>query len=485
MAKSKTTDNEPVGDPNGRLETSAEDMAKARKWFQRGRELGDKKQFDYAVEYYVNGLEFWPDAVEEACKPLHGCAVARKQFGGKKPSFKDTMKRSLSDKNPRQAFVNALWYFGHEPDNISYIEGVVRNASRLRAEDTALWAAGVHLKALEGNAKAGGKQFNALATAMEEVGDRAHARGETGFAVECYQIGVNALSNWRRRYPRDNDAESRLRDLSTKLTITRGKYKDGESFRESVADNEAQKDLHDRQQSIQSTDRIEQLVLKAQTELREKPDDPGVLNRLVELLSRQEKDEPEKQAMAVLMDNFKRTGDYRRKMQADDIRMRQLARRARIAQKSGNEEATREAVQASLKYDLAVYRERVDKYPTDYRYKFEYAVRLFRAGRYDDAIPLFQAARTDPKNRAACGMNLGRCFYHKKYYSQAISTLKAELDSYEFTDDDLAKSMLYWLGRSQEDAGDAAAARETYGRIVQMDYNYKDVRDRLDALPAA
>ncbi|MCO6438019.1 MAG: hypothetical protein J5J06_13080 [Phycisphaerae bacterium] len=485
MARKKNPDNENAGDSNARLDTSAEDKAKARKWFARGRELGEKKQFDYAVEYYVNGLEFWPDAVEEACKPLHGCAVARRQLGGKKPGFKDSMKRSMSDKNPRQAFVNALWLFGHEPDNVSYIEGVVRNASKLRADDTALWAANVHLKALENNTKASGKQFQALAAAMEEVGDRAAAREETKFAVECYQIGVNALSAWRRRSPRDGDAELRLRDLSTKLTITRGKYKDGESFRESIADDEAQKDLQDRQKSVQSADRVEQLIEKAQAEYRESPDDAGVLNRLVDLLTRQEKDDLEKQAMIVLMDAYKRSNDYRRKMQADDVRMRQLSRRARIAAKSGDAEAAKEAKFTSLKYDLAVFRERVEKYPTDNRYKFEYAVRLLHAGKYDDAIPLFQAARNDPKNRAACGMYLGLCFYSKKYYSQAISTLKAELESYEFSDDDLAKSMLYWLGRSEEDAGDVPAARETYGRLLQVDYNYKDVRERLDALPGS
>ncbi|HEX9701361.1 MAG TPA: hypothetical protein VGA19_00820, partial [Rhodospirillales bacterium] len=87
----KKSDNaavEPAADLNARLAASKEDQAKAERWFARARELGDKRQFDYAVEYYVNGLEYWPDAVEEACKALHGCAVARKQTGGKKPGFK-------------------------------------------------------------------------------------------------------------------------------------------------------------------------------------------------------------------------------------------------------------------------------------------------------------------------------------------------------------------------------------------------------------
>jgi len=94
MAKKEKGDQTDGVDPNARFYASDEDKSKARKWFVRGKELAEKRQFDYAVEYYVNGLEFWPDAVEEGCRFLHVCAVARKQSGGKKPGLKDTMRRS-------------------------------------------------------------------------------------------------------------------------------------------------------------------------------------------------------------------------------------------------------------------------------------------------------------------------------------------------------------------------------------------------------
>ncbi|MDO8632208.1 MAG: tetratricopeptide repeat protein, partial [Phycisphaerales bacterium] len=109
-------------------------------------------------------------------------------------------------------------------------------------------------------------------------------------------------------------------------------------------------------------------------------------------------------------------------------------------------------------------------------------VRRFHAGQFDDAIPLLQAAHNDPKNRAAADMYLGRCFFRKGYHTQAINAFQEAAKEYEFTDDDLAKTMQYWLGRAQEAAGEAEAARTTYGAILQMDYNYSDVRARLDAL---
>lgn len=483
MAKNKNDGSEGTVDSTQRLETSDADKAKAGKWFQRARELGDKRQFDYAIEYYVNGLEFWPDAVEEACKPLHGCAVARKQLGGKKPGFKDTMKRSMTDKDPRRALVNSAWLFGHDPDNFSYMEGMAKAANRLHADDTVKWAGGLCARSLENDSKAGPKQFQSLIKLFEEAGDRAAGRGEAAFGVELYQMGVQMVNLWRQRAPKDRQADNELRELSTKLTILKGKYRDGETFRDSIADVDEQRDLQDQERSVQSDDRMDELVAKAEQAYKENPEDRTNLQRLVDLLTRREREDEETRAIGLLVNDFKQSGDYRRKYAADEIRMKQLGRAVRKAAKAGDEEAAKKAQVESLKYDLMVFKERVDKYPTDNRVKFEFGVRLFKAGRFDDAIPMFQAARVDPKNKVACGLYLGRCFFRKGYYSQAITTLEAELQRYQYSDDDLAKGMNYWLGRSLEANGDVAAARETYGKILQLDYNYRDVRDRLDGLP--
>jgi len=484
MAKKTNGENDVPADPNARLVTTAEDKAKSAKWFARARELGDKRQFDTAIEYYVSGLEFWPDAVEEACKPLHGCGVARKQLGGKKPGLKDTMKRSTTDKIAKQAYVNSLWLFANDPDNVGYIEAVTRNASRLRAEDAAKWAGGIFYKSLESNPKATGKQFQTLIQLFEELGDRAGARGETAFGVEAYQSGVEMLNLWRRRIPKDQQVEVSLKSLSTKLTILKGKYQDGESYRDSMQDAAQQADLHDQQRTIQTDDRVDELVAKADAEYRQNPASGPALKQLVELLCRRERTDEETRAIGLLINEFKRSGEYRWKQSADEIRIKQLGREVRETEKTGDASALKEARVAQLRFELTVFKDRVERYPSDNRALFEYGVRKFSAGQFDDAIPLFQRARTDPKNRAACGMYLGRCFFRKGYHSQSVSALQEAINEYEFSDDELAKTMRYWLARAQEAAGSGDAAGKTYGELLQLDYNYKDVRARLDALTA-
>lgn len=482
MAKSKNGDTTDNNDSAARLETSAEDKAKAAKWFQRARELGEKRQFDYALEYYINGLEFWPDAVEEACKPLHGCAVARRQTGGKKPGFKDTMKRSVNDKDIKQALLNSLWLFGRDSDNINYIEAIVRNASKLRAEDAALWASGVFQKALETSPKANHKLYPTLAQFLDELGTRATEREEIAFGSAALQRGVEVLNLWRRRVPKDDRTEGAIKNMTTRLTILKGRYQDDESYRESIVDSEEQVDRHDEHRSMQAEERVVALIAKAEREHKADLNDQGALRRLVDMLCRREQTQDETKAIGHLIEAYKRSEEYRWKQSADDIRMKQLERARREVEKSGNPEKLKEHRIAQLRFELAVFKERVSLYPTDNRLKYEYGVRNFQASRFDDAIPLFQVARSDPKNRVRCGLYLGRCFLRKKYYDQAIMALEAALEAHEMSDDDMAKSMLYWLARSQEGGGDREAARKSYGKILQLDYTYGDARARLDAL---
>ncbi len=469
-------------DENARLLTTDEEKTKAKKWFTRARELGEKRQFDYALEYYLSGLEFWPDAVEEACKPLHGCAVARRTTGGKKPGLKDTMKRSMNDKDPHKALVNALWLFGRDPDNYAYMEGIAKNAARLRAEDAAKWACGICYRGLDVNPKASVKHYSAVARLLEEVGNRAMARQEQAFATDALTTSVDVVRTWLRKFPKDHAAEIALKEISTKLTILKGRYQDGESFRDSMHDAEEQQDLHDEHRTVQRADRVIELIDKAEADYRENQDQPGKLIHLVDLLCRQENEELEAKAIKLLEADFERTDQYGFKQRADDIRMKQLARPVRAAAKAGDEKALKAAQIAQLRFELGAFYERTERFPTDQRVKFDYAVRCFRAGQVDEAIPMFQAARGDPKNRAACGLFLGRCFFKKGYHSQAVSTLADAVSEHEFKDDETAKSLNYWLGRAQEAGGDVAAAEKTYGNLLQVDYNYRDVRARLDGL---
>jgi len=462
-----------------------EDKAKARRWFARAAELAEGKNWDFAIKCYIDGLNFWPEAVEEGHQPLRASSAARHLTGGKKPGFSDSMKFSISGKDAKKAMLNAEWLLSHDPFNISYMEGVLKNANKLRCEEAFLWMGPIFLNALEKEKKLSPKRCALLRQLYEEVGDRHANRGQAKIAVECYENAAEALRLQTIADPKDMTLENELRDLSTKLTILKGKYESAGSFQESMLDADHQKGLQDEERMIRTDEDFVRLMQRAEADLAQNPDNPNKVRKLVDLLCGRDNLEDEKKAIALLIDKFKTYGDYGYKVTAEDIRIRQMRRVARDTLKSGDAEQARAAQANLLKFEIKAFKERVEAYPTNNKLKFELALRLFLSGRFDDAIPLFQAARADAKVRTQCDLSLGRCFYEKHYYAQAIGTLSKAVQSYEISDDRLAKDLRYWLGRAYEAEGQTAEAMAAYGNILELDYNFRDVRDRLGTLKQA
>jgi tetratricopeptide (TPR) repeat protein len=201
---------------------------------------------------------------------------------------------------------------------------------------------------------------------------------------------------------------------------------------------------------------------------------------LAELLCRPEDPRLETEAAKLLDEAYAKDQDYRFKQRADDIRMKQLHRAERKARETGDNEALRQAKIRTLRFEIPVFEERVERYPTDLRIKYEYGVRLFNAQKFDEAIPLFQAARADPKSKVRCTLYIGRAFFQKKLYSQAIPILREGEEACEVPDTEVAKEMTYWLARALEAGGEREQAQKTYGRLLQVDYNYRDVRNRIE-----
>ena len=123
-----------------------------------------------------------------------------------------------------------------------------------------------------------------------------------------------------------------------------------------------------------------------------------------------------------------------------------------------------------------------ENYPTDMSFRFRMAERLFGLGRFDEAIPLFQQARNDPKFRGEAGTYLGRAFLEAGYNDEAIETIKSTIDEYKVPGDEKSKEMYYWYGRALEKKGQNDVALKCFSQVAQWDFNYRDVQSRVKKL---
>jgi len=465
----------------------------ARKFFEHAETAADTRNYDYAVELYIQGLSKDPEAVQQGHQALREVALKRVAAGGKKPGLLETFKRSTTHKDPLTALLNAEYLLAKDPFNLTYIEAMAKNADRAELPQTLQWILPLYFEATRQDKKISVARLINVRQLYEKLADYFDAQDQPDLAVDCLQRAVTALETALGQAQRNMDLTNDHRDLASKLTIMKGKYEKAGDFRDSIQDAEAQKALQDTERVFKSEDTMTRLIEQARAAVEAEPTVPGKVNHLADLLLQRGKAEDEQQAIAVLTRAYEQTGQYSFKMRADDVELRQLQRKLRQAKADFEKDPDNDQVKARaidlqkqlIRFETDLYKERVAQYPTDMKLKYEYGVRLFKAKQYDEAIPLFQQASSDPRYAVRAKYNIGSCFFSKGWYEQAAEMLTEAIDAHLAKGDTLHKEMLYVLGRTYEQAGKIHDALQAYNQVIKLDYNYRDARQRIEKLKAA
>jgi tetratricopeptide (TPR) repeat protein len=469
-------------------EPTPQEKAKAAKWFTHGRTVAETHNYDYAIECFVNGLRVWPEAVDDGHKPLRAVGFARHGAGKKKPGMMETLKFQTmgTGRDALEAMLTSETLLAKDPTNLNYMESMLRSAAKGCYEHTCRWLGPIMLQEALTSPKAHQAKIVLVMQVFEELAEKYSQRGDAASQVECLQLAAKAVEVLVQLKPDDGALQDRLRNIGGKMAITKGKFEVGD-FRESLHEGDRQRELRDQERMHQDEEQYGKQIEAARKELEGNPDEPGKVAAVKEWLLRRGRPEDEDEAIQLLRETYARTKAYLFKLQADDIRIRQLRREAQQVKAQGDRQAAQKHLQTMLDFEIEVCKERIQRYPTEGRYKYELGKRYFLAQRFDEAVPVLQQARSDAKNRYACLSLMAQCFYHKGYYDQATNILADGIRTYEIPADDTSKEMHYWLGRSYEAAGQREAAIQAYGQIIQWDYNYRqgDVRQRLEALQQA
>ena len=480
-----------AADAGGPREFSEKDKSKARSWFKKAGEEREKRNYDYAIESYIRGLEFWPEAVDEGHKPLWALAIQRLQAGGKKPGMMGSLKLSMTGKDPIISLLNAEQLLAKDPTNVSYLDGVMKNAARAELPETLMWITPHVFDSMRKDKKPNIGRFKTFRQVMVDAGAQASEADNHPVATWCFEQAVNALDYLIARDPSNMALKDEQRDLSGKLTIAKGKYDDAGSFRESLRDADKQKLLHDAERAKQGEQTLEALIEAERQEYEANPTVSGKINAYVDALLKPERKKEDLAAMKVLLKAYKELDNYSFKQRADDVKLRLLRRRTRAwkakATKTGTDEDKQQARLAAMEErqsELDVFRERVRKYPTDLRLRYRLGRALFQMGLHEEAIPMLQEATADPRSRTQCQLMIGRSFFARESYGQAAEVLTEALNDYDRSGDDTSKEMMYWIGRALEANGQREEARAAYGKLLRLDYNYAqgDARKRHDSL---
>lgn len=462
--------------PNPESPSSDEtSLAAAQLFFAKAADAAGSGNIDYAIDLYLDGLRNAPEALEEGHLPLIKLGLHRQAQGGKKPSMMERT-RLVRGKTPLDKMLNAEFLFARDPSHLPYAEAMLKAAVAGGFKRTAGWIANMVFQTNNAVERPSFQTYLLLK-------DSYKALGQWDKAVAACQRAVKLK-------PENAALAEEYKNLSAEFTVSRGHYDTAEDFRTSIKDPKKQALLYSQERTIKTEDWRQAAVQEARRAYASEPDLAKNIHNLASALADLETEAGENEAISLLVQASRRFQDKSYRHRAGQIRIKQIHRLAQAARQAleanpGDPKAQAAVSQLARQLqeaELEHYRQAVLDYPTDLKLKYEYAVRLLKDQRFDEAIPLFQEAQRDPSRRIASMNRVGTCFLAKGWLNDALDLFTAAFNELEVKEDALGKEIRYNMARTYEEMGQKDKALEILRKIAQMDFAYKDVSARINKL---
>ncbi|MFA5240174.1 MAG: tetratricopeptide repeat protein [Phycisphaerae bacterium] len=183
-------------------------LAKAMDFFERAGEAAERDDFESAIDMYIDGLRYVPDAVQEGHIKLREMALRREIKGGSKPSAAEAAER-LGGKTSLEQMLGAEYLLAKNPGYLPYAEAILKAAVAGGYKETAKWIADLMFLA-NNNAKKPSLQIYLLLkdsyTAVGQL-DRAvaacrnaikHKPGDKYLVEELKTLSARLASEYRK-----------------------------------------------------------------------------------------------------------------------------------------------------------------------------------------------------------------------------------------------------------------------------------------------
>ena len=435
---------------------------KGKAFFDRADEVADTGNWDFATELYLEGIQREPGNIERGHQPLREVALKRKAQGGKAAGMMEALKHR-GGKDPVDVLVNVEYLLSKEPGGTNQMVQVLKAARALDHPMLVNWMGKI---VLEGQRQ--GKPNKAVLLLVTDAFED----------IEEYASAIAACEMARQLTPNDGALGDRLNDLSARYTIKKGQYDQEGSFAKGVKDMARQKELIQQDSLVKGKDFLRAQVDRTREEYVESPEVVGKINALIDALLKTEDEGDENEAVDVLTKAYKDTEAYQFKARIGDIKIRQMVRRYRKLLTAGDKAGAMAQARKQLAFELEEYTERAANYPTDLAVKFELGKRQFLSGKYDEAIGVLQQAQRDPRRHIQALSYLGQAFARKEWYQEAADTYERALEAE--MPENRKKDIYYNLGDVYEKMGELEKAENRFSDLAQLDFNYRDTRNRLD-----
>ncbi|MDZ4658834.1 MAG: tetratricopeptide repeat protein [Bythopirellula sp.] len=458
---------------------------RVQKVFEHGQRCAEKDDFDYATQLFTQCV------VEDPGNVIY----LQNFFANLQKKFKNNksgaMLASLKIKGQRSALVRAS-----TKGNWTEALQAGCNALALNPWDIPTLLAMANVCKELGSDEA---QLTYLRRALDTNPKDIPTNRQAAMTLQRMGQFDQAIACWHRveqAKPHDEEALQSISRLSVEKTIHEGGYdssvlmkgNDGTSSSKiSVAQysrgakNNPQVVPTDEEISLPPEERFQKAIERD-------PADLQAYFKLADLYVQQQRyDEAERVLERALQASG--GGDLAVRERLEEILMRRSRQQQAIAeqnyQQDPGEESQLLAAQMRSRanqIELETYAAKADRDPHNMRLKFEFGLRLKRAGKIKEAIPLFQAARSDPQRKSEVLVELGECFQKIEQYKLALGSYEQAIAAVEEADSEIRRLALYRAGVLATGMREYDRAERHLTELAGLDFSYRDVADRLDKI---
>ena len=444
------------------------------KLVDKAREAAKHRNYDYAIDLYMQVLKLNPDHAD-AAHEIRQVTVRKGQMEG------------LS---PKKGFFKGMGSFGksmfkgltkHYDQQIEECEKYLRNAPfsvrMLMTLGDAAAKAGYSHRAIA--------NFEQALQLDPKKVEALKALGRLNKLLEDYKKAANYYSRALQLVPNDVEASRAVKDIAAATTADKiGSL--GKSYRDKIRDAGKAATLEQEGHLLRTDKDVKGAINRKLDDIEQNPAEPKLYRDLGDLyLKIKDYDNAEnsyRKALEINPSDFfanEKLGDLQ--LGRFDQQLTAASNAYRLAPTAENKAKVDHLRTAKLDFSIEEWGRRVQEHPTDAELRFRYGKFLFQGGRDDEAIGNLQKTVHDPKVAGEAHHLLGLAFRKKGMYDLSVKELLKAREGLNVMNE-TNKSITYDMALTLELLNKKAEAQVEYQKIAEADFSYKDVAKRLSAL---
>jgi tetratricopeptide (TPR) repeat protein len=296
--------------------------------------------------------------------------------------------------------------------------------------------------------------------------------GQSKEAIKCGERILELKSG-------DGDAQALLRRASVAVTMDKGKWDEQTSFRDKLADADKAQALEQEARMANDEETITRLINKLIDAIQKDQENINLYRDIIGYYKQIQKFEEALEYVRKARQQPLGKADPTLEKQESDLTVSVMRHKLEQLEVAVVTDPSRQAELEELKKAELLFRVqeakgRVEKYPNDYGFRYDYGILLFETNQIDLAIRELQMARRNPKVTNRATLFLGRAYRVKGIYDLAIEALNQTKNEMPVMSD-LKKEIIYELALCYRAAGNVEKAVDEYKTIYSNDIDYKDV----------